>query len=448
MAIFSTNKIPCLFVIVIALWSTTLSAQVPAYDFPSFDNLVAKRGLPDPFMMADGRRVKTLEDWEKQRMYIKDMLLYYQYGYYPPAPKNLKVETKSSMAILNGKATETRLVLSMGPDHSITVRVDLSVPTKGSGPYPVVITGDREWGRTEGLEVATERGYMVADFYRTDLDPDNDDRTNGVHPHYPEYDWATLSAWAWGFSRVVDYLETLEHVDKDKIVVTGHSRGGKTALLAGAMDDRIAIVVPNGSGAGGCGSLKYMQGGAESLMRITREDKFHYWFQPRFNDFKRRVDRLPFDQHFLKALVAPRPLLCTDGLHDEWANPWGAQQTTEAAREVYTFFGVPEKIGNHYRQGGHHHNVEDWQALLDFSDYNFFGKALPGDFYKENFVRVDSLITGKSPVPLVWGCTDSTYREFNPLATAELADSCVMPCPTDVSREDNHSARGDMCYSN
>ncbi len=397
MAIFSTNKI--LFLFVIALWGTTLSAQGPAYDFPSFDDLIPQRGLPDPFIMFDGSRVKTLEDWEKQRMYIKDMLLYYQYGYYPPDPKNLEVEIKSSKAILNGKAMETRLVLSMGPNNAITIRVELSVPVKGSGPFPVVITGDREWGRTEGLEVATDRGYMVADFYRTDLDPDNDDRTNGVHPHYPEYDWATLSVWAWGYYRVVDYLMTLENVDKDKIVVTGHSRGGKTALLAGAMDTRIAIVVPAGSGAGGCGCLKYLQGGAQTLIHITRRDKFDYWFQTRFRDFMRRVERLPFDQHFLKALVAPRALLCTEGLEDEWANPWGCQQTTEAVREVYKFLGVPEKVGNHYRQGGHEHNLEDWEALLDFSDYNFYGKPLPSDFYKENFDKVESLIKWKSPVP-------------------------------------------------
>jgi len=447
MAIFSSNKILVLFVV--ALWSSSVSAQAPAYDFPSFDDLIAKRGLNDPFIMVDGRRVKTLEDWEKQRTYIKDMLLYYQYGYYPPAPRNLKVEIQSTKAILNGKAMETRLVLSMGPKNTITIRVDLSVPVKGSGPFPVVITGDRAWGRTEGLEVATDRGYMVADFYRTDLDPDDNDRTNGVHPHYPEYDWATLSVWAWGYYRVVDYLMTLEDVDKDKIVVTGHSRGGKTALLAGAMDSRIAITVPAGSGAGGCGSLKYLEGGAQKLMHITRDDKYDYWFQPRFDDFARRVNRLPFDQHFLKALVAPRPLLCTDGLHDEWANPWGAQQTTEAAREVYKFFGVPDKIGNFYRQGGHHHNVESWEALLDFSDFNFFGKALPSDFYKENFDRVDSLINGMSPVPLVWGCMDSTYKEFNPLVTANLAGSCVVSCPTDLSGEEHSSARSDKnCYSN
>jgi len=408
MALFSGKKI--LLSCAIVLWSSSLLAQIPSNDFPGFDDLVAKRGLPDPFMMADGRRVKTLEDWEEQRAYIKDMLLYYQYGYYPPAPKNLKAEIISSKAILNGKATETQLVLSMGPDNAITLRVDLSVPAKGSGPFPAVITGDRAWGRTDGLEAATDRGYIVADFYRTDLDPDDDDRSNGVHPHYPDYDWATVSVWAWGFSRVVDYLLTLENVDKDKIVVTGHSRGGKTALLAGAMDDRIAAVVPNGSGAGGCGSFKYMQGGAESLLRITRDDRFHYWFQPRLSDFGRRVDRLPFDQHFLKALVAPRPILCTDGLHDEWANPWGTQQTTEAAREVYKFLGVPEKIGNHYRQGGHDHNVEDWGALLDFSDFNFFGKPLPGNFYEENFVRADSLINWKSPPPLVQGCIDSSAR--------------------------------------
>jgi hypothetical protein len=392
---FSSNRV--LFLIVLALCSTLLLAQPPSYDFPAYEDLAAKRGLPDPFMMVDGRRVKTQEDWQEQRKYIKDMLLYYQYGYYPPAPDNLEAEITGSKEILDGRATETRLVLSMGPDHAVTIRVDLSVPTEGTGPYPVVITGDREWDRTEGLEVATDRGYMVADFFRTDLDPDNDDRSNGVHPIYPEYDWATLSAWAWGFSRVVDYLETLEYVNKEKIVATGHSRGGKTALLAGAMDERVAIVVPNGSGAGGCGSFKYMQGGAESLIRITQEDRFHYWFQPRLSDFKRRVDRLPFDQHFLKALVAPRPLLCTDGLHDEWANPWGGQQTTEAAREVYKFFGVPEKIGHHYRQGGHDHNMEDWEALLDFADFNFFGKPLPPDFYRENFVRADSLITWKTP---------------------------------------------------
>ena len=395
MAMFSGKKV--LFLFLIALWSTTLSAQAPSHDFLSVENLTAKSGLPDPFLMADGRRVKTLEDWEEQRTYIKDMLLYYQYGYFPPAPENLKAEIINSKRILNGKATETQLVLTMGPDDAITLRVDLSVPTEGDGPFPAVISGDRAWGRTEGLEVATDRGYIVADFYRTDLDPDNDDRTNGVHPHYPDYDWATVSVWAWGFSRVVDYLQTLEEVDKDKIVATGHSRGGKTALLAGAMDRRIAITVPNGSGAGGCGSFKYMQGGAESLMRIAEEDRFHYWFQPRLNDFRRKVDRLPFDQHFLKALVAPRPLLCTDGLHDEWANPWGSQQTTEAAREVYKFLGVPENVGNHQRQGGHDHNVEDWEALLDFSDYHFFGTALPSDFYKENFVRADSLITGRSP---------------------------------------------------
>ena len=105
MAIFSTSKI--LFLFVIALWATTLSGQVPAYDFPSFDDLKPHRGLPDPFIMYDGRRVEALEDWEKQRMYIKDMLLYYQYGYYPPAPENLKVEIQSAKAILNGKAVET-----------------------------------------------------------------------------------------------------------------------------------------------------------------------------------------------------------------------------------------------------------------------------------------------------------------------------------------------------
>jgi hypothetical protein len=401
-----------------------VSAQDPLYDWPAVADLPVIDGLPDPFIMEDGSRVATLEDWEEQRAYIKDMMLYYEYGYFPPDPENLQTEVGGTSTILNGNAEETGITFTCGPDNAVSFRMDLSVPTGGNAPFPVVVTGDREWYRTRGLEQATDRGYMVADFYRTDLDPDMDDRSDGVHPIYPDWDWATVSAWAWGYYRVVDYLATRDDVDMEKIVFTGHSRGGKTALLAGAMDDRAAIVVPNGSGAGGCGCYRYMRGSAESLDAITAPDRFDYWFQPRLRDFVGNLDRLPFDQHFLKALVAPRALLCTDALGDTWANPWGSQQTQEGVREVYGFFGVPDKVGIHYRQGDHSHNTEDWEALLDFADLTFYGDALPADYYDENFDKDESLFNWESPEPLVWGCMDSNYTGYDENATAHIQDSC------------------------
>ena len=167
------------------------------------------------------------------------------------------------------------------------------------------------------------------------------------------------------------------------ITVTGHSRGGKCALLAGAADERIALTVPNNSGCGGSGCYRLQADKSEDIAVITKN--FPFWFAPRFKDFIGRVERLPFDQHTVKALVAPRALLTTEALGDLWANPLGTQQSNAAAREVFDFLGATDKIGIYFRPGGHEHNADDWSVLLDFADQQLLGKKVPRDFGKSAF---------------------------------------------------------------
>ncbi|MCA9265181.1 MAG: hypothetical protein KDA60_15075, partial [Planctomycetales bacterium] len=195
----------------------------------------------------------------------------------------------------------------------------------------------------------------------------------------------TLAVWAWGGMRVVDYLETRDDIDQRYVAITGHSRGGKAALLAGALDERFTLVAPNGSGCGGGGCYRDTPETAESLAKITDPKRFHYWFQEDFGWFSDREDRLPFDQHFVKALVAPRALLCTEARGDAWANPPGTRRTSEACNRVFALFDATEKNGLAYREGRHDQNDEDWHSLLTFAKWHFLGQRPenPAEFWEE-----------------------------------------------------------------
>ncbi|MFH1742313.1 MAG: acetylxylan esterase [bacterium] len=357
--------------------SNALADGSSVHDWPGVDQLPVVEELPNPFLMNDGSMVRTEEDWLKRREEIKEIILHYSYGHTPPPPDNLTAEIVSSKTVYGGAATEKRILLSMGPDRKVTMRIGMIVP-KGGGPFPVILKETSELGHVPIARELIERGYIVAEYVRTDLDPDEKNIVGPAQAAYPDYDWATIAVWAWGASRVVDYFMTLDIVDKDRIAVTGHSRGGKTALLAGALDERITLTVPNGSGAGGAGCYRLLGEGSETLKIITTN--FPHWFHPRLSTFADKVNRLPFDQHFLKALVAPRALLSTESVDDLWANPYGTQQTHLAAQEVYEFLGVCEKIGIHFRRGQHDQTVEDWQALADFADKMFFGKDVGRNF--------------------------------------------------------------------
>lgn len=336
--------------------------------------LKSVKELPNPFVFNDGSAVKSRSDWEKRRGEIREAVLFYEYGQMPGGPGNVKgkeisLEERSAIG-----AVEKQVELTMGPGVEVATKVIVTMP-KGKGPFPVIICGDMCWGRVkEGIvgEVV-RRGYALVEFDRTDFAPDKNDRTKGALAAYPGWDWAAISAWAWGYHRVVDYLEKQDFADAKRIAITGHSRGGKAALLAGATDERIALTNPNNSGCGGAGCYRFQAEKSEDIGAITKN--FPFWFVPRFREFIGRVDLLPFDQHSVKALVAPRALLQTEALEDLWANPEGTQATHMAAKEVYRFLGAEDRIGIYFRDGKHEHNEGDWEVLLDFADQQFFGKA-------------------------------------------------------------------------
>ena len=345
--------------------------------FPSVKDLPAQRGLPDPFVGRDGTRVESASEWTRHRPWLRALLEHYEYGRMPPHAGAVDAEVLWRRELLGGTAIEQRVVLSCGPERAIRIRASLTVP-RGDGPFPVVFKNESRLGpHCPILARWIERGYAFAEYVVTDLDPDARDQVGPAQAAYPDHDWATIAVWAWGGMRLVDYLSSLPFVDRDRLVCTGHSRGGKTALLTAAFDERIAVVAPNGSGAGGAGSYRIRGEKSESLDAITNPDRFGYWFHRRLRDFAGREERLPFDQHFLASLVAPRALLITGASGDLWANPLGTQQVYLAAKEVYSFLGARPKIGIHVRAGQHDQLVADWLALLDFAELHLFGRRPP-----------------------------------------------------------------------
>lgn len=360
------NPAAQLFILVVFCLSNI--SQTMGWEPPPLEKLTASPGLPDLFTFADGSKVADVKDWQSRREEMKAMIQYYQYGSIPPRPDSVSVFSSIVKRHKSEKGEEHWITLSIDSKHQLKMRMVLYLPDKGSSPFPVVIREEGTLGRTEAIPMFLENGYAFIEYARHDLDPDKKDTVGPAQKAYSDYDWATLAVWAWGGMRVLDYLESRSDIDMKRVAITGHSRGGKMALLAGALDERFTMVVPNGSGAGGAGASRILGPGAES---IGMNDKPH-WYSERIQWFGGREDKLPIDQHFLKALVAPRILLCTESLDDLFANPWGTQVTSMAARDVYKFLDAPlSRNGLVYRRGKHDSNMDDWKALLDFAKWHF-----------------------------------------------------------------------------
>lgn len=333
--------------------------------------------LPDPFRFTSGDRVATTEDWRRRRQELAGLVVGIEYGGLPPTPSGVTGEalhTHKVARFLDANLTQYRLIND--DDRAFHFRLDVLVPA-GEGPFPVVLTGDGCYRFVTG-EITLDilrRGFALAQFSRTAIVPDlyNAERTTGLYRVYPDGEFGALAAWAWGYHRCVDFLLTLEAIDPQGIAVVGHSRGGKTALLAGATHERIALTAPNGSGSGGAGCYRWQGPDSETLADSQR--MIPYWYGPGLWEYVGREHEMPFDQHSLKALVAPRALVSTEGLADLWSNPSGTWQSHRAAREVYRFLGAEERIGICYREGEHDHGTADWGAFLEFMAWQLRGRS-------------------------------------------------------------------------
>lgn len=409
-----------------ALCAALIPMSLLAQPFPDASQLPVQTGLPDPLVMMNGERVTSKEMWvQKRRPELKELFQHYMYGHMPPAPTNLqwKVE-REDRTLFAGKATMKEVTIRFGPPNTPELNLLVVIPNRRPGPAPVfvgpnfcgnfTVLGEtsialpKVWmpancpgcsnnqasdaGRGKqtdvwAIEQSIDRGYAVATFYNGDIDPDRPVFEEGIQPFYLKAgqtkpgstDWGSIAAWAWGISRAVDYLVQDKALDPGRIAVVGHSRNGKTALLAGAFDERIALAIPLQAGCGGTAPSRGKIG--EQVKQIN--DRFPHWFDGEFKKFNTQPERLPFDQHCLIALMAPRPTLLPNAVEDTWANPQGQFEALQAADPVYRLLGVEglgakaapapgilldSRLGYYIRPGKHSMTKGDWQVFLDFAD--------------------------------------------------------------------------------
>ncbi|HBE70921.1 MAG TPA: hypothetical protein DDW52_22475 [Planctomycetaceae bacterium] len=356
----------------------------------------------DLLRRSDGSSVTSASEWSAQRSELLRLAGDYIYGSRPAPPDQTIAKVLSTRSILKGTAVETLLILNIRRGRqNVAVRVGVIRPVT-TNACAVVIKNDR-WlfdlsamprGRKRDqytrerrdetfeqvCESAIKRGYAICKFVREDLAADApNSRETGVLAMYSEHSWGALAAWAWGYTPVIDYLIKSQNIDPRRIIATGHSRGGKTALAAAIFDERIAISAPSASGSGGTGSMEYFTPGGR---RQTCEEIFKnhsHWFSPRLKELGLSKP-LQVDGHVLRALVAPRGIINTQGIDDTLANPVGTKMMFDASEPVFALLGAGGQTATHWRSGGHGQNFDDWTAVLDYADAYFAGSPLPKRF--------------------------------------------------------------------
>ena len=390
--------------------------------------------LPDPFTFNDGSKVSTPDDWERRRKEIYESAVGIQYGDIPPAPDFLEVEP----IYLPGKTGISSFRIITGRrERPISFTMSLRLPENydPNALPPVVVIGDACFPymfNKDYLNLFTKNGVALATFNRTELAPDlasyledslkglgtlstlvresfekverDGHRVGQIYDTYPEYDFGSIAAWAWGYARCVDALEILKLTDMDCVAFSGHSRGGKTAILAGVIDSRARIVNPNATCAGGCSCYRlYVKAICEDGVERESElgqrlvSAFPFWMGSKLPEYLKNVAELPFDSHYLKALVAPRILFVSEAASDIWANPVGTWQTSEAAREVYKFLGCEENLLWYFRRGTHFHELEDVEQLINVVRHVKYGEPLNDKYFKKPFGDVPPAYSWRAP---------------------------------------------------
>ena len=381
--------------------------------------------LPDPLVCQDGSPVKDASMWREKRR--PELLRLFETQVYGKTllgrPAEMRfVVREADKDTRGGKATRSRVaVLFNGREDGPQMELLIYLPKVVPGPVPVFlglnfdgnyatttepdlplprhwVSNNKNLGITNHLAVeagrgaessrwqydcALEHGYGVATACYGEVDPDYyDGFTNGVHvlaPPQSPGDWGAIGAWAWGLSRAMDYLQTNPRVDAKRVAVMGHSRLGKTALWAGAQDERFPVVISNDSGAGGAALSRRIFG--ERIEHLNQN--FPHWFCKNYAQYNGKEDLCPVDQHELLALIAPRAVLIHSATEDLWADPKGEFLSGVAAAPVYRLLGTdgiaqhewPEprklltsRIGYYLRPGKHDVTLEDWKAYVAFAD--------------------------------------------------------------------------------
>lgn len=332
---------------------------------PDFDDLPSIPFLPDPLIIDEGGKnipVKTMEQWNEKRKWMKMHLEYYITGTMPPKPDNLRTEILSER--MDGETLLRMVELTFGPGNKAKLTIELMIPP-GEGPFPVFLT---QWDHRDWAQVAVRRGYIGCVYSGGDW---KDDTEAYSELWAGEYDFNRLTRRAYGASRAVDYLYTLPEVDKEKIGITGHSRNGKLSIIAAAFDERITACITCSGGTGAEFPWRYASDNydVEDLALLTTA--WPSWRHPRLRFFVGHEHKLPVDQNHFMALIAPRGLMLSTALSEGSGNPWGVEQAFHSGRKVYEFLGAEDNIAITSRYGLHGVSARDLEEFIDFFDYVF-----------------------------------------------------------------------------
>jgi hypothetical protein len=411
----------------ISLFLVLMSSSLPSnsQDVIYDEAKVPPYTLPDPLRFEDGTPVANPEDWKKRRGELMDLFANQVYGKTPVGrPEAMRFEPRKKITdFLGGKATleeirihfsgeengpfldlllikpnlipesgvPTFLTLNFGGNHTLhpSPEIFLSTAWMRSSSEDIkegLVLDNRATEKSRGsaisrwpVEKLIDAGTALASFYYGDIDPDfDDDFGNGIHALFgkPKPDeWGSIGAWAWGASRAMDYLETDKSIDQKRVAIFGHSRLGKTALWAGAQDQRFSLVISNNSGCGGAALSRRRFG--ERVGRINTS--FPHWFADTFVQYNENEAALPVDQHQLIALIAPRMVYVASAVEDEWADPKGEFLGAKHAESVYELLGknglgveeqpalntpVGDSVRYHIRTGKHDVTDYDWEQYI------------------------------------------------------------------------------------
>jgi len=386
--------------------------------------------LPDPLVAFDGTKITSAAAWkEKRRPELLEFFTREMYGKSPGKPEKMSFEVfDRDKKALEGKATRIQIAIYPGGKPGPRMDLLVYVPNEAKGPVPAFL-GLNFWGNhaihadpgirlteswvennrqpyvdlsavndhkatdaTRGInakqwpvEEILSRGYALATMYREDVAPDHEPYfSTGVPAIYPELqkgddNWGTIGIWAWSMSRALDVLESEPSIDSKRVAAFGFSRLGKAALWAGACDERFAMTISNESGAGG--AKLFHRGVGENITRLNTV--FPHWFTRNFRKYMDKDTELPFDQHMVISLIAPRPVYVASAEEDKHADPEGEFAGAKAAEAVFKLLGaeglpadtwppigtsVQGGIGYHVRPGKHDVTTFDWQQYLAFAD--------------------------------------------------------------------------------
>lgn len=377
-------------------------------------------GVPELMRCQDGTAVTSVEQWEtKRRGEILEFYTREVYGRRPvDRPDGLTfTAAEPDKVMMSGKAIRKRVKASWtGPKGEWSFVFTAFVPKKEADagvkspafvlicnrPPDVNIDPERKslsyfWPAEE----IVDRGYAAIAFYNGDLAPDDKNPvfTNGVYTVFGERGkdtWGALSAWAWGASRVMDWIETEPTIDAAHVGVVGHSRGGKTALVAGVTDRRFAMACSNDSGCSGAKLNHIELPKSESIKIITHN--FRHWFSLEYDKWAERDMEMPYDQHEWIALMAPRLVAVASASKDNWAGQLGEFHAARLASPAWELYGkkgliAPENppteedrpvdglayqegcVSYHIRPGTHTLSAYDWHRYMDFADHHGWRNA-------------------------------------------------------------------------